>query len=44
MYGPATRAGAQQLNLQVSSNLVNSVLELMLGVVNLLMIRNLREG
>jgi hypothetical protein len=39
MYGPTTR----QLNAQVHSNLVNCVLELMLGAMDVLMIRNLGE-
>jgi hypothetical protein len=43
MHGSTTRAHARQLNLQVHSNLVNYVLELMLGTMDVLMIRNLGE-
>jgi hypothetical protein len=43
MHGPTTRARARQLNLQVRSNLVNCVLELTLGAMDVLMIRNLGE-
>ena len=43
MNGPITRSRARQLNLQVRSTLVNCVLELMLGVMDVLMIRNLGE-
>jgi hypothetical protein len=44
MHGPTTRANARQLNLQVRSHLVNCILELTLCGVDVLMIRNLREG
>jgi hypothetical protein len=40
MNGPITRSRAQQLNLQVRSTLVNCVSELMLGAMDVLMIRN----
>jgi hypothetical protein len=40
MHGPTTRAHARKLNLQVRSNLVNYVLDLTLGVMDVLMIRN----
>ena len=43
MHEPTTRARARQLNLQVRSNLINCVLELTLGAMDVLMIRNLRE-
>ena len=43
MHGPTTRARARQLNLQVRSNLINCVLELTLGAIDVLMIRNLGE-
>jgi hypothetical protein len=43
MHGPTKRAHARKLNLQVRSNLVNCVLELTLGVMDILMIRNLGE-
>jgi hypothetical protein len=43
MHGPITRSCARQLNLLVRSNLVNYVLELTLGVMDVLMIRNLGE-
>jgi hypothetical protein len=43
MHGSTTRAHARQLNLQVYSILVNYVLELMLGAMDVLMIRNLGE-
>jgi hypothetical protein len=43
MYGPTTRACARQLNLQVHSYLVNCVLELTLGAMDVFMIRNLGE-
>jgi hypothetical protein len=39
MHGPTTRAHARKLNLQVRSNLVNCVLELTFGAMNVLMIR-----
>jgi hypothetical protein len=38
-----TRSCARQLNLQVRSTLVNCVLELTLGAMDVLMIRNLGE-
>lgn len=44
MHGPTTRACARQLNLQVRSNLVNCVLELTLGAMDVFMIRNLGKG
>jgi hypothetical protein len=44
MNGPITRSRARQLNLQVCSTLVNCVLELTLGAMNVLMIRNLGEN
>jgi hypothetical protein len=34
MHGSTTRARAQQLNLQVRSNLVNYILELTLGAMD----------
>jgi hypothetical protein len=43
MHGLITRSCARQLNLLVRSNLVNYVLELTLGVMDVLMIRNLGE-
>jgi hypothetical protein len=43
MHGSTTRAHARQLNLQICSNLVNYVLELMLDAMDVLMIRNLGE-
>jgi hypothetical protein len=43
MNGPITRLRARQLNLQVCSALVNCVLELTLGAMDVLMIRNLEE-
>ena len=43
MNGPITRSRARQLNLQVRSTLVNCVLELMIGAMDVLMIRNLGE-
>jgi hypothetical protein len=43
MHGPTTRARARKLNLQVHSNLVNCVLELMLGAMNVLIITNFGE-
>jgi hypothetical protein len=43
MNGPITRSHARQLNLQVRSTLVNCVLELTLGVMDILMIRYLGE-
>jgi hypothetical protein len=43
MHVSTTRACAHQLNLQIHSNLVNCVLELTLGAMNVLMIRNLGE-
>jgi hypothetical protein len=44
MHGPTTRARAQKLNLQVHSNLVNYVLELTLGAMDVLMIRYFGEN
>jgi hypothetical protein len=44
MNGPITRSRARQLNLQVRSTLVNCVSELMLGTMDVLMIRNLGEN
>jgi hypothetical protein len=51
MQGPITRARARQLDLQIRSNLVNYFLELTLGSMHVLLIRNngedqqgLREG
>jgi hypothetical protein len=41
--GPITRSRARQLILQVRSTLVNCVSELMLGAMDVLMIRNLGE-
>jgi hypothetical protein len=43
MNGPITRSCARQLILQVRSALVNCVSELMLGAMDVLMIRNLGE-
>jgi hypothetical protein len=43
MHGPITQARARWLILHVRSNLVNCVLELTLGAMHVLMIRNLRE-
>jgi hypothetical protein len=43
MNGPITRSRARQLNLQVRFTLVNCVSELMLGAMDVLMIRNLGE-
>jgi hypothetical protein len=43
MHGRTTRARARKLNLQVRSNLVNCVLELTLGVMDVLKIRNFEE-
>jgi hypothetical protein len=43
MNGPITRSRARQLNLQVRSTLVNCVSELMLGAMDVLMIRYLGE-
>jgi hypothetical protein len=43
MHESTTRARARQLNPQVHSNLVSCVLELMLGAMDVLMIRNLGE-
>jgi hypothetical protein len=43
MNGPITRSRARQLNLQVRSTLVNSVSELMLGAMDVLMIRYFGE-
>jgi hypothetical protein len=43
MHGPTTRACARKLNLQVCSNLVNCLFELMLGTMDVLMIRNFGE-
>jgi hypothetical protein len=43
MHGPATRARARKVNLQVRSNIVNCVLELLFGVMDVLMIRNFGE-
>jgi hypothetical protein len=40
MQGPITRARARQLDLQVRSNLVNCFLELTLGSMDVLLIRN----
>jgi hypothetical protein len=41
--GPITQSRARQLTLQVRSTLVNCVLELTLGTMDVLMIRNLGE-
>jgi hypothetical protein len=43
MNGPITRSRARQLNLQVRSTLVNCVLELTLGVMDVFMIMNIGE-
>jgi hypothetical protein len=43
MHGTITRSRARQLSLQVRSNLVNCVFELRLGVMDVLLIRNLKE-
>jgi hypothetical protein len=43
MNGPITRSRARQLKLHVRSTLVNCVLELTLGDMDVLMIRNLGE-
>jgi hypothetical protein len=43
MHGSTTQAHEQKLNLQVRSNLVNCILELTLGYMDVLMIRNFRE-
>jgi hypothetical protein len=43
MHEPTTRACARKLNLQIHSNLVNCVLELTLGVIDVLMIKDFRE-
>jgi hypothetical protein len=43
MNGPITRSRAQQLILQVRSTLVKCVLEITLGAMDVLMIRNLGE-
>jgi hypothetical protein len=43
MYGPITRSCARQLNIQIHSTLVNCVLELTLGAMDVLMIRDLGE-
>jgi hypothetical protein len=43
MNGPITQSRARQLILQVRSALVNYVLELTLGAMDVLMIRNLGE-
>jgi hypothetical protein len=43
MHGPTTRAHVRQLNLQAHSNLANCVLVLMIGAMDVLMIRNLVE-
>jgi hypothetical protein len=43
MHESTTRARARQLNLQVCSNLVNYVLELTIGAMDVLIIRNLGE-
>jgi hypothetical protein len=40
-YVPITQARARQLNLQFRSNLINCVLELRLGAIDVLMNRNL---
>jgi hypothetical protein len=44
MHGLTTRARARQLNLHVHSYLINCVLELTLGAMDVLMIRNLGEN
>jgi hypothetical protein len=43
MNGPITRSCSRQLIPQVRSTLVNCVLELTLGAIDVLMIRNLGE-
>jgi hypothetical protein len=43
MHGLTTRAHTRQLNLQVSSYLVQCILELTLCAMDVLMIRNLGE-
>jgi hypothetical protein len=43
MNGPITWSRARQLNLQLCSTLVSCVSELMLGAMDVLMIRNLGE-
>jgi hypothetical protein len=43
MHEPTTRACARKLNLQIHSNLVNCVLELTLGVIDVLMIKDFGE-
>jgi hypothetical protein len=43
MLGSTTRACARQLNLWIHSNLVNYVLDLTLGAMDVLMSRNLGE-
>jgi hypothetical protein len=43
MHGPTTQAHARNLNLQVCSNLMNCILELTLGAMDVLMIRNFGE-
>jgi hypothetical protein len=43
MHGPITRSRARQLNLQIHSNLVNCGLELTLGAMDVLLIRNLGD-
>jgi hypothetical protein len=43
MQGPITRARARQLDLQVRANLVNYFLELTLGSIHVLLIRNSGE-
>jgi hypothetical protein len=43
IHGPTTRTRARQLNLLVRYNLVNYILELTLGAMDVLMIRNLGE-
>jgi hypothetical protein len=44
MHGLTTRAHARKLNLQVYSNLVNCVLELTIGAMDVLKIRNFGEN
>jgi hypothetical protein len=43
MYGPITRSRARQLNIKVHSTIVNCVLELTLGAIDVLMIRNIGD-
>jgi hypothetical protein len=43
IHGPTTRALQRQLDLQVHSNVVNCALELKLGAMDVLIIRNIRE-